>query len=57
MERTWAKLTDEIIEKALEEDLGSGDVTTNSIVPAKLICSAFLFVKILASFPLPIIVE
>ncbi len=45
MERTWAKLTDEIIEKALEEDLGTGDITTNSIVPSKLVSSAFLFTK------------
>ena len=45
MERTWAKLTDEIIEKALKEDLGTGDITTNSIVPSKLVSSAFLFTK------------
>ena len=45
MERTWAKLTDQIIEKALEEDLGTGDLTTNSIVPSRLVCTAFLFTK------------
>ena len=32
MERTWAKLTDELIEKALSEDLGNGDVTTDAVV-------------------------
>jgi len=43
MERTWAKLTDEIIEKALIEDVGKGDITTKSIVPTKLVSTALIF--------------
>jgi len=43
MERTWAKLTDEIIVKALKEDIGRGDITTDSIVPRRLVSTAFLF--------------
>lgn len=45
MERTWAKRTDEIIKKALEEDLETGDVTTEATVPAELESTAFLFSK------------
>ena len=45
MERTWAKLTDEIIDRALEEDLGKGDVTTKAIVPKRLVTTAFFFSK------------
>ena len=45
MERTWAKLTDELIEKALSEDLGNGDVTTDAIVPPEIVSTAFLFNK------------
>ena len=45
MERTWAKLTDELIKKALSEDLGDGDVTTDAIVPPEIVSTAFLFNK------------
>ncbi|MBN1294051.1 MAG: carboxylating nicotinate-nucleotide diphosphorylase [Candidatus Latescibacteria bacterium] len=45
MEKIWAKRTDELIKKALEEDLGEGDITTNSTVPADLKSTAFLFSK------------
>ena len=45
MEKTWAKRTDELILKALEEDLGDGDITTKSTVPADLNSTAFLFSK------------
>ncbi|MFC1541186.1 carboxylating nicotinate-nucleotide diphosphorylase [Candidatus Latescibacterota bacterium] len=45
MERTWAKLTDELIEKAIAEDLGTGDVTTDAIVLPDLTSTAFLFTK------------
>lgn len=46
MERTWAKLTDELIEKALIEDVGRGDVTTRAIVPTRLVSTGLLFNKI-----------
>ena len=45
MERTWARLTDELIDRALEEDLGTGDITTKAIVPRKVVATAFLFNK------------
>jgi len=45
MQRTWAKLTDSLIEAALAEDLGDGDVTTEATVPENLVSSAFLFSK------------
>ena len=45
MERTWAKRTDDLIRKALEEDLGTGDVTTDATVPPELESTAFLFSK------------
>ncbi|MFC1511977.1 carboxylating nicotinate-nucleotide diphosphorylase [Candidatus Latescibacterota bacterium] len=45
MERTWAKLTDKLIEQALREDLGSGDVTTQAIVPRRTVATAYLFNK------------
>ena len=45
MERTWAKRTDELIKKALDEDLGEGDVTTEATVPSDLVSTAFIFSK------------
>jgi nicotinate-nucleotide pyrophosphorylase (carboxylating) len=45
MERNWVKRTDELIDKALAEDLGTGDLTTDAIVPANLNSTAFLFNK------------
>ncbi len=45
MERTWAKRTDELIKKALDEDLRTGDVTTDATVPPELESTAFLFSK------------
>ena len=45
MERTWAKRTDELIEKALVEDIGEGDLTTEAIVPPDLVLTARLFSK------------
>ena len=45
MERTWAKRTDELIKKALDEDLQTGDVTTDATVPPELESTAFLFSK------------
>ncbi len=41
----WNALTDELIDRALSEDLGSGDITTESIVPPDLASTAFLFSK------------
>ncbi len=45
MERNWIKRTDELIEKALDEDLGTGDITTETIVSSDLVSTAFLFNK------------
>ena len=45
MEKTWAKRTDELIEKALIEDIGDGDITTDAIVPPDLVSTAHLFSK------------
>ena len=45
MERTWAKRTDDLIEKALIEDLGDGDITTEAIVSPDIHSTAFLFSK------------
>ncbi|MCE5250700.1 carboxylating nicotinate-nucleotide diphosphorylase [bacterium] len=45
MERTWAKRTEELIEKALEEDIDTGDITTESTVPPDLVSTAFLFTR------------
>ncbi len=45
MERTWSKRTDELIKKALKEDLGDGDITTEATVPPDLHSTAFLFNK------------
>ena len=48
MERAWAKLTDKLIETALVEDIGDGDITTEAIFPdkpAKLASTAYLFCK------------
>jgi nicotinate-nucleotide pyrophosphorylase (carboxylating) len=45
MEKPCAKMTDELIERALCEDLGSGDITTDSTVPSELVSTAFLFSK------------
>lgn len=41
----WNALTDELIDRALSEDLGSGDITTDAIVPGDLSSTAFLFSK------------
>ncbi|MFC1528851.1 carboxylating nicotinate-nucleotide diphosphorylase [Candidatus Latescibacterota bacterium] len=45
MERKWAKLTDTLIETALVEDLGDGDITTNATIPPDLESTAFIFSK------------
>jgi nicotinate-nucleotide pyrophosphorylase (carboxylating) len=45
MEKKCSRITDELIERAISEDLGSGDITTDSIVPADLVSTAFLFSK------------
>jgi len=45
MHRNWAKLTDSLIEAALAEDLGAGDITTDATVPPELTSTAFLFSK------------
>jgi len=45
MQRNWAKLTESLIEAALAEDLGDGDITTRAIVPDDVRSSAFLFSK------------
>jgi len=45
MKRTWTKLTEDIITAALAEDIGTGDITTDSIVPPDLVSTAFLFNK------------
>ena len=45
MEKTWAKRTDELIEKALIEDIGDGDITTDAIVSPDLVSTAYLFNK------------
>lgn len=47
-------LVDEIIECALNEDIGTGDVTTNSIIPAEATTTGFIHTKedgILAGLP------
>jgi nicotinate-nucleotide pyrophosphorylase (carboxylating) len=41
----WNARTDELIDRALAEDLGAGDITTDSIVPPDLVSTAFLFSK------------
>ncbi len=45
MERKWGKLTDELIEQALQEDLGTGDVTTDAVVTPDIVSTAHLFNK------------
>lgn len=45
MERQWAKLTDTLIETALAEDLGDGDITTNAVIPSDLESTAIIFSK------------
>ena len=45
MERKWAQLTSELIEKALIEDIGDGDITTEATVPPELVSTAFVFSK------------
>ncbi|MBT4482712.1 MAG: carboxylating nicotinate-nucleotide diphosphorylase [Candidatus Latescibacteria bacterium] len=45
MERQWAKLTDTLIETALTEDLGSGDITTNATIASSLESTAYIFSK------------
>jgi nicotinate-nucleotide pyrophosphorylase (carboxylating) len=45
MERTWTKRTEDLIKKALTEDIGEGDITTDAIVPPDLVSTAYLFSK------------
>lgn len=45
MERTWSKRTEELIERALVEDMGDGDVTTAAIVPSNTQSTAYIFSK------------
>lgn len=45
MKRTWIKLTDELIERSLAEDIGTGDITTDAIISAEITSTAFLFNK------------
>jgi nicotinate-nucleotide pyrophosphorylase (carboxylating) len=45
MERTWRKLTDQLIRRALAEDIGEGDITTAATVPSGLVSTAYLFSK------------
>jgi nicotinate-nucleotide pyrophosphorylase (carboxylating) len=41
----WEALTGELIRRALEEDIGAGDITTEATVPPDLVSTAFLFSK------------
>jgi len=43
MERKWVKQTNKLIEKALAEDIGDGDITTEATVPPELVSTAFVF--------------
>lgn len=45
MERKWVQRTNELIEKALAEDIGDGDITTEAAVPPELVSTAFVFSK------------
>lgn len=45
MGNRWEILTDDLIRRALEEDLGSGDITTDATIPPELASTAFLFSK------------
>ncbi|MFA6471609.1 MAG: carboxylating nicotinate-nucleotide diphosphorylase [Candidatus Latescibacterota bacterium] len=45
METEFWKKTDELIDRALSEDMGTGDITTEATVPAELVSTAFLFSK------------
>jgi nicotinate-nucleotide pyrophosphorylase (carboxylating) len=45
MERTWALRTEELIDRALREDIGKGDVTTRAIVQKRILGTAYLFNK------------
>ena len=45
MEERWTLLTGELIRRALDEDLGAGDITTEATVPPDLVSTAFLFSK------------
>jgi nicotinate-nucleotide pyrophosphorylase (carboxylating) len=49
----------EIVKRALEEDIGSGDVTTNSIIPPEATTSGFIYAKeggIIAGLPIAALV-
>ncbi len=43
MERKWVQRTKKLIEKALAEDIGDGDITTEAAVPQELVSTAFVF--------------
>ncbi len=45
MGHRWDALTNELIGRALEEDLGSGDITTDATIPPGVASTAFLFSK------------
>ena len=45
MEDRWNALTEEVIRRALDEDLGTGDITTDATVPSDLVSTVFLFSK------------
>ncbi|MHB8871991.1 MAG: carboxylating nicotinate-nucleotide diphosphorylase, partial [Candidatus Doudnabacteria bacterium] len=53
--RLYKKELNRIINAALKEDVGSGDITTNLIIPRKTILKAFLLAKedgIIAGLPI-----
>jgi nicotinate-nucleotide pyrophosphorylase (carboxylating) len=43
MERMWAKFTETLIQNALAEDVGDGDITTSATIPDDVVSTAFLF--------------
>lgn len=45
MGNRWEIITSDLITRALEEDIGSGDVTTDATVPHDMVSTAFLFSK------------
>ncbi len=45
MENRWEVSTDELIRRALSEDIGTGDITTDATIPPDLVSTAFLFSK------------
>ena len=45
METEFWKNTDELIDRALSEDMGTGDITTDATIPSGLVSTAFLFSK------------